>query len=71
MASHGAGSSGGLTRYQQQQKGRAGNVRVQGMVERAAPGQKNQRRSSQSVVAEGDVIDEKFGFLRFKQVCRT
>lgn len=59
----------GLSRYQQQLKGKggggAGTVRVQGMVERAA-GRRGGAEKTQSRL-DGDVIDAKFGFERFKE----
>ena len=55
-----------LSRYQRQQKG--GTVRVQGMVERtAASGQLRGGADRTQSRLDGDSIDEKFGFHRFKE----
>jgi hypothetical protein len=60
--------SKGLTKYQQQLKGKQGqgSVRIQGQIEK-----KTYSKSSQEKIQarlDGDEIDAKFGFDRLKEV---
>ena len=59
---------GGLTRYQKQLKGRQGqsSVRLQGQSERPQFGKREDVNRAQLRI-EGDIIDNKFGFDRFKE----
>jgi hypothetical protein len=60
--------SGGLTRYQKQLKGKQGqsSVRLQGQLERVTGRREGSDRAK--LRADGDEIDSKFGFDRFKEV---
>lgn len=62
-----ASGGGGLSRYQQQLKGRKGQsfVRVQGQLERATQRPHNNDKTQR---IEGDLIDSKFGFERYTEV---
>ena len=67
-----AQGSKGLSRYQLQQKGKQGQsfVRVQGQLERASNrsvgGLKGAEKTQ--IRLDGDDIDAKFGFTRFREV---
>jgi hypothetical protein len=64
----GHGKTGGLTRYQRQLKGKQGqsSVRLQGQLERVTGRREGADRAK--LRTDGDDIDSKFGFDRFKEV---
>jgi len=68
LNSEGGGGKSGLTKYQQQLKGKAGqsSVRVQGQLERRGPTKTSSEKAKMR--ADGDEIDAKFGFNRFTEV---
>ena len=67
-AQGGKGGPKGLTKYQQQLKGKQGqgSVRIQGQSERKYPTKSSSEKAKAR--ADGDEIDSKFGFNRLKEV---
>jgi hypothetical protein len=64
----GGGAKAGLSKYQQQLKGKVGQsaVRLQGQLERRGPMKSSSEKAKMR--ADGDEIDAKFGFNRFTEV---
>ncbi len=64
----GGGAKVGLSKYQQQLKGKVGQsaVRVQGQLERRGPVKSSSEKAKMRT--DGDEIDAKFGFNRFTEV---